>query len=107
MLILTVFEEELGKVFSRVVLPSRRDNRTELLGDLGRVGVSRNVCAQSIDGRQRVVVLEIVHEVISDRRDWRLVDFDMVVNDFCLQIGNVGDKRGGVADSGRSHSARG
>jgi hypothetical protein len=50
---------------------------------------SRDIGAKSINGREAVVVLEVVHEVIGDRRLVVLYQLSMIVDNFGLQVGNV------------------
>ena len=54
----------------------------------------RDIGAKSVNGREAVIVLEVVHEVIGDRRLVVLYQLYMIVDNFGLQVGNV-DLRGG------------
>ena len=56
-----------------------------------RLGIRgfRDIGAKSVNGREAVVVLEVVHEVVGDRRLVVLYQLDMIVDDLGLQVGNV------------------
>jgi hypothetical protein len=58
----------------------------QFVGDLNRIEIRRNVDSKSIDGRERVVVLEIIHEIVGDRGRRGPLQLDMVVDELCLEV---------------------
>ena len=69
------------------------------LGFLLGVGVGGDLYSERLQSRKGVIVLEVVHVVVSDRRS--TLEFDMAVDDLCLQVGRVHWSI--VNDSGGGH----
>lgn len=85
----TILKEHLTECLSIALahdLGEARDNALRLL--LG-IALGSNLNSENVGGGKSVVVLEVVHKVVSNRRLWGSVQLDIVHDDLGLEIGNV------------------
>lgn len=86
---LTVLKEKAGKALGITLAQNLGELGDNLLGNLLGIDIVWNRDTESVGGRQSVVVLEVVHEVIGDGRLGSLLELNMAVNDLGLEVGDV------------------
>lgn len=87
--LLTVLKEKASKALGITLAQNLGELSDNLLGNLLSIGIVWNRDTKSVGGRQSVVVLEVVHEVIGDGRLGSLLELDMAVNDLGFEVGDV------------------
>lgn len=87
--LLTVLKKKASKALGIALAQNLGELSDDLLGNLLSIDIVWNRDTESVGGRQSVVVLEVVHEVIGDGRLGSLLKLDMAVNDLGFEVGDV------------------
>jgi hypothetical protein len=100
---LTISQKHIGKPSSISFPHDRRKTRQNGICLFLSIAVGRNLSPKNLVGGKGVIILEIVHKIVRDRRLGANFYLDLVNDDFGLEIGNadllIGAQLGNSNDS--------